>query len=183
MNSQVEFSLAIFLCVGSTDLKQTFQETVIFVVMKQRFLKILSLCLAFLIGISSLGYSADLHFCQGKLKSVAFFGVAKSCHQSSCSSKCGKKEDLNLSPLCDQEEERNCCDNEKVSGSFEYDVVLVSFSQSEEKQDVYNLPVLSSFDLFTNSEVTLPIQNNTQGSDPPDQKGQFLRVLFCSFLC
>jgi len=43
--------------------------------------RVISLLLAFLLGFTSVGYSIDLHFCQGHLKSVALIGKAKSCHE------------------------------------------------------------------------------------------------------
>jgi len=37
--------------------------------------RVISLLLAFLLGFTSVGYSIDLHFCQGHLKSVALIVV------------------------------------------------------------------------------------------------------------
>ncbi len=48
---------------------------------KKHILKPLALVLAFIVGLSSMGLSMDKHVCQGKVKSVAFFGKAKTCLQ------------------------------------------------------------------------------------------------------
>lgn len=42
-----------------------------------RFIALIMACLMF---VTSAGFAIDMHFCQGKLKSVSFFGKAKSCH-------------------------------------------------------------------------------------------------------
>jgi hypothetical protein len=36
--------------------------------------------MAFLIGVTSISFSMDMHFCQGNLKSINLFGKAKDCH-------------------------------------------------------------------------------------------------------
>ncbi len=42
--------------------------------------RILALTMAFLMFVSSVGITVDLHYCQGKLKTFSFIGKAKSCH-------------------------------------------------------------------------------------------------------
>lgn len=39
-----------------------------------------ALVMAFLMFFTSVGFSVDMHYCQGKLKTMNFFGKAKSCH-------------------------------------------------------------------------------------------------------
>ena len=46
-----------------------------------KFYPLLAVSMALLIMISSTGLAVDMHFCQGKLKSINFFGEAKSCHE------------------------------------------------------------------------------------------------------
>jgi hypothetical protein len=43
--------------------------------------RFISLSLAGLILVTSVGYAIDMHFCQGDLKSYSFFGKAKNCHE------------------------------------------------------------------------------------------------------
>ena len=51
--------------------------------------RIITSLMAFLMLLSSTGFSIDLHLCQGNIKSFSFIGEAKSCHsmKSSCSQK------------------------------------------------------------------------------------------------
>lgn len=41
----------------------------------------IALILALLMFTTSVGFAVDMHYCQGQLKSVSFFGKAKSCHE------------------------------------------------------------------------------------------------------
>jgi hypothetical protein len=43
--------------------------------------RITALAMAFLMFFSSVEFTVDLHYCQGKLKTFNFFGKAKSCHE------------------------------------------------------------------------------------------------------
>ncbi len=43
--------------------------------------RFISLSLAGLMLVTSVGYAIDMHFCQGNLKSYSFFGKAKNCHE------------------------------------------------------------------------------------------------------
>ena len=42
--------------------------------------RIIALTIAFLLFVTSVGFTVDMHYCQGKLKTFSFFGKAKSCH-------------------------------------------------------------------------------------------------------
>lgn len=42
--------------------------------------RVIALIMAILIGVTSISFSMDMHFCQGNLKSINFFGKAKDCH-------------------------------------------------------------------------------------------------------
>ena len=42
--------------------------------------RILSIVMALLIFVSSIGYAVDVHYCKGQLKSYSIFGKASSCH-------------------------------------------------------------------------------------------------------
>ena len=42
--------------------------------------RIIALTMAFLMFFTSVGFTVDMHYCQGKLKTFNFFGKAKSCH-------------------------------------------------------------------------------------------------------
>jgi hypothetical protein len=65
--------------------------------------------MAFVLLFATLGFSVDLHYCKGQLKSFSFIGKAASCHanQASCPnhSKTGLKQEA---------KEENCCSNKKI---------------------------------------------------------------------
>lgn len=67
-----------------------------------------SLTLAILMLITSVGFSADMHFCKGEFKSFSLFGKAESCHTVKKS--CPHHANMVVS---DQSEE-DCCSNKTI---------------------------------------------------------------------
>ena len=80
--------------------------------------RITSLVMALMIFISSVGFSADVHFCKGEFKSMSIFGEASSCHtaKKSCPHHQEKK--------VHEEKEKDCCKNQK----FEVEDLDTDFS-------------------------------------------------------
>ncbi len=75
--------------------------------------RIISLTLALLIFISSVGFSIDMHYCQGQLKSISFVGKAKSCHEMDAPSamqNCPHHKKM----LADKTDKKGCCDDRTV---------------------------------------------------------------------
>lgn len=66
--------------------------------------------------ISSIGVSVDVHYCQGQIKSVAFFGKAKSCHDNKVKQTCHHSK-MARSNENDKKNDSNkkddCCHNDK----------------------------------------------------------------------
>ena len=85
---------------------------------KNKFHKTISLMMAMLMLLSSTGFSMDLHFCQGQLKSFSLFGKAKSCHEQAEKSHCLKKKKTCHISLSNQDKtgecKKNCCSNKTV---------------------------------------------------------------------
>lgn len=79
----------------------------------------IALIMTFLMFISSAGISMDMHFCGGALKSVSFFGKAKTCHELAKSSpvpmmeNCPHHKKLMAEKMACKED-RNCCSNKTV---------------------------------------------------------------------
>ena len=44
--------------------------------------RIISVLLALLVLVSSVGFTADMHYCKGELKSFSLFGKAQTCHDA-----------------------------------------------------------------------------------------------------
>lgn len=72
--------------------------------------------MALLMLLNSTGFALDMHYCQGNLKSISFFGEAKSCHEIQSRPSCHStsKACHHDKEMLDQEEEDACCHNEKV---------------------------------------------------------------------
>ena len=70
--------------------------------------RITSLTLAILMLFTSVGFSADLHFCSGELKSFSLFGEAESCHtvKKSCPH--------HANMVVSDKAEKNCCSNKSI---------------------------------------------------------------------
>lgn len=82
---------------------------------KKTLYKFLATGLAAIILITSIGISIDVHFCQGKLKSFALIGKAKTCHQKTSSIQCHNSKRIfqknNSKSIC----KKNCCKNSSFS--------------------------------------------------------------------
>lgn len=70
--------------------------------------RVTSLVLAVLMFCTSVGFSADLHFCKGELKSFNLFGEAESCHTIKKS--CPHHENMVIS----DDIEKDCCSNTTI---------------------------------------------------------------------
>jgi hypothetical protein len=73
-----------------------------------------ALTMAFLMFYSSVGFSIDIHYCQGKLKSFSLFGKAKTCYEMTkavkTSPQCQKLREQQSNDSCSISK-KNCCEN------------------------------------------------------------------------
>jgi len=69
--------------------------------------------LIFLMSFSSVGLAVDMHFCKGDLKSINFFGKAKTCHQKSIEGT--KKQCPHHKMMGVDSEQNDCCNNQMAS--------------------------------------------------------------------
>lgn len=78
--------------------------------------RITAISMALLMMLSSTGFSMDVHYCQGQIKSISFFGKAKSCHEKQETSPCHqtKKSCHHNEDGVSKTEKDNCCHNETV---------------------------------------------------------------------
>lgn len=79
--------------------------------------RFIALTLAFLMLFTSVGFAVDMHYCQGKLKSVSFFGKAKTCHEMSDTA--SMKNCPHHQKIMEQKEgcsidKKDCCSNKTV---------------------------------------------------------------------
>lgn len=108
--------------------------------------RINSLVLAILMLFTSVGFSADLHFCKGELKSFSFFGKAESCHtiKRSCPHHAGM--------VVVDKSEKDCCSNKTIevddldtNFNVSPDVVLTDLQVKLASSFVYSFISLSLF--------------------------------------
>ena len=101
--------------------------------------RIISLCMAFLLLVSSSGISMDVHFCQGKFKRANIFSKAKTCEQvNACMKKCGKEVKTCHSKDSNTEDgdHKGCCNNESFELDFDFeafDIVYTDLSKIQKQ--------------------------------------------------
>jgi len=71
--------------------------------------RITAFTLAFLMLFTSIGYSVDLHYCKGELKTFSLVGKAKPCHQAK--KKCPRHTKIDTA---ENNEDSKCCSNETI---------------------------------------------------------------------
>lgn len=78
--------------------------------------RITAFSMAWLMLLSSTGFSMDVHYCQDQLMSISFFSKAKSCHDKQDSPPCHKvkKTCHNQKENITESDKDNCCHNETV---------------------------------------------------------------------
>ncbi len=145
--------------------------------------RIFALSMSLLMLISSVGFSADFHFCQGEFKNLALFTKAKSCHElaamhSSCHSKTTSCHASEVS--CDSDEEDGCCDNntELMQLDVDYSFGGMAIENQIDVQD--HLTILPSKFPTEYSALTYPAQY--QNYKPPLLVENII-VRFQTFLC
>lgn len=75
---------------------------------KSRSHRYVSFVLALLMLFTSIGFSADFHFCKGELQSFSLIGVAESCH--TVMKNCPNHADMVIS----DNSEKDCCSNKTI---------------------------------------------------------------------
>ena len=142
--------------------------------------RILHITLAFLIFVSSAGFTLNSHFCQDTLQSVAIFLTPENCHEraahcamNAAKSCCSKKKNT-----CSESEDKDCCEDK--SEFVKADIDFTPFAVSDFQMD---LPALLSSPISIHFEAifTDKLIRFTNYIPPPLIRN--LPVLFQSFLC
>ena len=98
----------------------------------------ISLTLAFLMFLTSAGFSIDMHFCGKQLKSFSLTGKAKNCFELAKTSKCPKHQKVALAtPECEMSK-KDCCHNKTLhlQADLTPDIPANDFLISTQLQDV-----------------------------------------------
>jgi len=84
----------------------------------QRTYRLIALMMAFLMFFTSVGFTMDMHYCGGTLKSVSFFGKAKTCHDKVSESRSAMENCPHHKKMMaekeDCSEDKNCCSNKTL---------------------------------------------------------------------
>ena len=88
--------------------------------------KICAFLLASLMLFTSVGFTVDIHFCQGDFKSFSLFGKAKNCHevlqkQSTCKHHQALAQTYNN---CEEDAPKDCCENKTINLDADQDQQL-----------------------------------------------------------
>jgi len=74
--------------------------------------------MAMLMLLSSTGFSIDLHYCQGQIKTFSLTGKARSCHEQVAKDHCKNKKKSCHAASVNQDEveqsQKNCCSNKTI---------------------------------------------------------------------
>jgi len=100
---------------------------------KSKLNRITSLLMAFLMLVSSTGFSIDLHYCQGNLKSFSLLGEAKSCHEMAKAKHCSKMKKACHAPKTTHCK-KDCCSNKKIEISADEDAQKIQVEHLSLKQ-------------------------------------------------
>ena len=97
--------------------------------------RIIAVGLALLMFTSSVGFAVDIHYCQGHVKSLSFFGNAKNCHEMSAMANCPHHKMMTKAKPGCAEDDKNCCDNKTLH------------FQSDQDQQIQAIDVLKDVQL------------------------------------
>ena len=132
---------------------------------------------------SSVGYSVNMHYCQGQLKSFSFIGKAKTCHdmtESSPMKNCPHHAKMLLQKKGCALNKKDCCQNKTllIQCDVEKQVQLSGFTLGNEMQQF----VLAYFTTLIFGDVLFAEETNLVAKYLPPLIARDIPVLFESFL-
>jgi len=142
--------------------------------------RILHITLAFLIFVSSTGFTLNSHFCQNTLQSVAIFLIPENCHERAahCAMNAAKSCCSKNKNTCSDSEDKDCCEDK--SEFIKADIDFIVFTIDDFQIDFV---ALLPHSISIHSETILTdrlIRFNTYIPPPLIRN---LPLLFQSFLC
>lgn len=145
----------------------------------QRKYRIISLIMAFMVFCSSSGFSLDLHYCQGQLKSFSIFGKAKNCHEMAKMSHC-KHHGIETTNTCSDKKDKDCCNNETHLVKSDLELQVNSYKISLDKNEELFIAAFVSIFLYSSF---IPIsETDTLHTVSPPLIPRDICVLFQNFL-
>jgi len=125
--------------------------------------RIIALTLAALMFFTSVGFSIDLHICQGRIKSFGLFGKAKSCYElanGEAAMSCTQQSQKDLQhPSAENFDKKHCCQSaliEVKNTNTQQHIPVSEYSTSKPHQLFVAAFILTTFfDLFDQPEVVI----------------------------
>ncbi len=145
-------------------------DIVIIMMQQIRTYRTMILGMVFLLLTTSTGFSLDIHYCQGKIKSIGLFGEASSCHETTEESSCNKKTEgcCKAKKTSTKDTRKDCCKNKTVNIQFDADFTDAQTTPVIEPQNLqyttplnvfyayrYNLDFLGSIVRYSNYKPPL----------------------------
>ncbi len=119
--------------------------------------RIFALTLALLMFVTSVGFSIDMHYCQGQLKSFCFFGKAESCHEMAETTPikiCPHHQKMMVQKEGCSIDKKDCCKNRTLHIQSDQDLQVQTSNLILDKQlqqfvIAYVMAFITDFDLKT----------------------------------
>ncbi|MEZ5008282.1 MAG: hypothetical protein R2753_09065 [Chitinophagales bacterium] len=109
---------------------------------------------------TSIGFSIDMHFCQGTFKNLSFLGDARSCHDKVPHAKNQASCHTNNAPSNEIMDSKGCCDNKTIAVQLEDNFVKAEIANFSNHQMAFLLAfAVTSLNINSTSEVDLPYLN------------------------
>ena len=142
--------------------------------------RILHITLAFLVFVSSTGFTLNSHFCQNTLQSVSVFLTPQNCHERAahCSMSSAKSCCSKSKKACSDSETKDCC--EDTSQFAKADIDFTPFALEDFQ---LNLPLLLPQPISIHFEANLTTQLIRFQDYIPPPLIRNRPLLFQSFLC
>ena len=134
--------------------------------------RIFTMLMALLMAFSSVGYSVNLHYCQGSLKGFSLFGEAKSCHES-------RTQCPNHKQTMTSAQEKDCCSNKTLSVDNLDELSLYQDIPGLFKNNFYYVKNLF---FAVESDISLPLTESRLILRPPPLYNSHIYILYETFL-
>jgi len=141
--------------------------------------RIFAFLMAIMMFATSVNLAIDMHYCQGQLKSVSFFGKAKNCHEIMAQSSCPHHQKMMVEKEGCSKDDKNCCESKSIQIESDNDQIL-SVSKFVSNQELQQFVVAFVKVFFQNFSIEK--ENNVFTSYKSPQITRDTYVLFETFL-
>jgi len=141
--------------------------------------RIFAFIMAIMMFATSVNLAIDMHYCQGQLKSVSFFGKAKNCHEIMAQSSCPHHQKMMVEKEGCSKDDKNCCESKSIQIESDNDQIH-SVSKIVNNQELQQFVVVFVQVFFQNVSIEKTINLFTSYKSPQITRDTY--VLFETFL-